>query len=354
MTRIEALLDDKAVRLPDTTTASSESTELAKEPQDEQSRTVVGEHKQTPALSTLPPSSLISLHLGPERRPPAREDGSVYSADTSNLEYVGPRTFLSVCSAPAISWISRQLQDDSFQPVAARLLRNITTRLRPFQSVPLGRKPEPSREDAWRYTAAYFAEAPEAAFGVVNQLRFETMLRKHFQGGHSSEYDAAWYALRNIIFAYGCRILLSKTNAFRKANDESEGWFFNALAVHTDLLYFRTSIMGVQALIIMVCTLNWRVFDVLLSTSRLTSPRRLEDLRCSTCWLLVLPVWRVPKVFIANLVLRGSCTQTNLLTVVGSFGLFIVWTNIYQSAQVDYLFVKASPNSKYMLISLRL
>lgn len=249
LTRIEALLDDKTAHVPDAATFRHEVTGPAEVPQS---------HSIVCRLSGPPPSaSLISLHLGPEQKSPTREDGSVYSADISNLEYVGPRTFLSVCSAPAISWIYNQVQNDSFQPIAARLLQSITARLRPSQSIPLARKPEPSREEALKYTAAYFAEAPEAAFGVVNRLRFEAMLRKHFQGSLLSvENDRAWYALRNVIFAYGCRISLSKTASFSKANDESEGWFFNALAVHTDLLYFHTSIMGVQALTIMVCTLN--------------------------------------------------------------------------------------------------
>lgn len=192
----------------------------------------------------------------PEPPPPAYEDGSVYSAETSNLEYVGPRTFLSICSTPAISWISSRLGSNDFQPIAARLLRDITQRLKPSPSLHLERKPDPLPEDAWRYTESYFSEAPEAAFGILNRTRFESAIRKHYEGSQTMDNDPAWYALRNIVFAYGSRILLSRTLTFEEANKESQGWFLNALAVHTDILYFRTSIVGVLALIVMVSALE--------------------------------------------------------------------------------------------------
>lgn len=99
---------------------------------------------------------------------------------------------------------------------------------------------------------AFFEEALEAAFNVVERSWFESRLRAHLSG--TMPGDKAWYALRNIIWASGCRIALSKMpgSSFREASDTSWGFFENALSVHTEVLFLRASVMGVQALILMV------------------------------------------------------------------------------------------------------
>lgn len=73
--------------------------------------------------------------------------------------------------------------------------------------------------------------------------------------------EPAWYALRNIIYATGSRIHLSKTSTFRAASQVSWEWFENALSVHTEILYFKTSLLGVQALTLMVCTTHISLVD---------------------------------------------------------------------------------------------
>jgi hypothetical protein len=45
---------------------------------------------------------------------------------------------------------------------------------------------------------------------------------------------------------------MCKSATFREANEAAWGWFENALSANNDLLYFRTSFMGVQALTLMV------------------------------------------------------------------------------------------------------
>ena len=81
---------------------------------------------------------------------------------------------------------------------------------------------------------------------------FESRLRAHLNGVNTDD-EPVWYALRNIVYATGSRLHLSKTATFREACQASWGWFENALSVHTEILYFRTSILGVQALTLMVC-----------------------------------------------------------------------------------------------------
>ena len=76
-------------------------------------------------------------------------------------------------------------------------------------------------------------------------------LKGYFDRGVTNA-DPAWYALRNAVYASGCRIELSKYASIQEANQSAWGYFENALSVHTEILYFRASIVGVQALTLMV------------------------------------------------------------------------------------------------------
>jgi hypothetical protein len=100
---------------------------------------------------------------------------------------------------------------------------------------------------------------PDAIFGIVHRPTFESALRTHFRkDGYNSdnEVDPGWYALRNTVYAAGCRILETKSavKGTRTSATTAQSWkyFSNALSVHTDILYYRTSLMAVQALAMMV------------------------------------------------------------------------------------------------------
>lgn len=86
----------------------------------------------------------------------------------------------------------------------------------------------------------------------MNRAWFEARLRSHFEDSHTDD-DPAWYALRNAIYATGARIDVSRKGTFRQAFQTAWLFFSNCLAVHTQLLYFRTSLLAVQALTVMVC-----------------------------------------------------------------------------------------------------
>lgn len=91
------------------------------------------------------------------------------------------------------------------------------------------------------------------SFGVVERTLFEARLHAHFSGAQNSVTDdKAWYALRNVLWAHGCRIVLSKTRTFRETLEASWAFFENALSVHTETFFLHTSLMSVQALILMV------------------------------------------------------------------------------------------------------
>lgn len=100
---------------------------------------------------------------------------------------------------------------------------------------------------------AYFKSAPEAALGIVHRPWFESRLQAHFDGGCTEdEAESSWYALRNAIYACGSRIVLSKESTYQDANRTAWEFFENAMSVHTEIVYYRTSLIGVQALTVMV------------------------------------------------------------------------------------------------------
>lgn len=101
------------------------------------------------------------------------------------------------------------------------------------------------------FKPAFFEESREAAFGIVHRPWFEAKLRDHFVGT-GSDVDPSWYALRNIIYAFGCRIETSNTGSYSAAQRSSWQLFENALSVHSDLLFRQTSVASVQALTLMV------------------------------------------------------------------------------------------------------
>lgn len=83
---------------------------------------------------------------------------------SSKLTSEGPQTTLSICSKPGVKWVNDRLGNEQFGPIAARLVQDITRRLRLLRSVPASRTPEPPAEDAWKYAnGTYFTCRLEAA-----------------------------------------------------------------------------------------------------------------------------------------------------------------------------------------------
>lgn len=109
---------------------------------------------------------------------------------------------------------------------------------------------------------AYFETCIDSVFGVLDRAEFERRLRAHFQGDSSAyplsslAQDKAWYALRNTVYALGCRVSLSQETGpagFVESRTRSWQYFENALAVHTDIIYGRAEVTSVRALVLMVC-----------------------------------------------------------------------------------------------------
>lgn len=98
---------------------------------------------------------------------------------------------------------------------------------------------------------AYFKGAREAPLGIIDRAWFEGRLHAHYSGNRYDD-DPAWYALTNAVFAAGARLEIAKFGNFQAAHDAAWAYFSNCLSVHNELLYFRTSLMGIQAIVVMV------------------------------------------------------------------------------------------------------
>ncbi|EXJ63292.1 uncharacterized protein A1O5_11613 [Cladophialophora psammophila CBS 110553] len=200
----------------------------------------------------MPPPDYQTNPIDPSNSSPSekQEINSVYSCESSNWEYHGPRSYLSICSKPGIQWVSQKIGNPAFQEAAGTLTRDVTRRLKIEKKMSKERTPEPPGSIAWKYAQAYFERAPDAVFGVVNKNWFNARLQSQLNNPNVDD-DPAWYALRNAVYAVGCRFELSGRASFRKAYRTAWSYFENALAVHTELLYFRTSLFAVQALTVM-------------------------------------------------------------------------------------------------------
>jgi len=124
--------------------------------------------------------------------------------------------------------------------------------------------------------AAYFERSVDSIFEVIRRPEFEWQLRGHLDNSYKND-DPAWYAIRNVVYASGCRLHHSSHHAatFSDIQEEAEGYFSNALLVHSQLLLGRPSLQAIRALLAMVggsfLFRRWSEFN----KPRLCSPRDL-------------------------------------------------------------------------------
>lgn len=169
------------------------------------------------------------------------------------LASVGPGSWLSLCSEPGVSWVTERTGDVDFGKIAQRLTPAWNRRWKySDQANPPGGQ-EPDAKTAWRYSTAYFEHCFESIFGVIHRPEFEARLHAHLQPGPPTPLnDVAWYALRNIVYAAGCRQLRLKghtdSTSYVDAQAEAFRYFQNALSVHTDLIYDLSGLEAVRAL----------------------------------------------------------------------------------------------------------
>lgn len=163
---------------------------------------------------------------------------------------------MSFCSDACVTWVCEKTGVSDFAAIARQLTQDISEHLRVDEGTFSERQPEPDQSTAWKYVKAYFDESRDTVFGIISRPVFESRLRAYLEHDldRSLSKDYSWYALRNAVYAAGCRQLLSREKPGPFLIGKGHGWeyFQNALSVHTALIYSRTDLMAVQALAIMV------------------------------------------------------------------------------------------------------
>jgi hypothetical protein len=169
----------------------------------------------------------------------------------SGDELHGPNSYLSVCADPGVRWIESRIGISNFDTCAAEMVSGVSQKLKLHKRLNTERFPEPSEQTARLLTKAYFEESFEATFQTVDQQNFEARLEEQYKCA-SQDDDPAWYALRNIVFAFGCRIVSFKSHSWTEAQESSRGYFENSLSVEPDLLHGPSRMVAIQALLVMV------------------------------------------------------------------------------------------------------
>ena len=170
----------------------------------------------------------------------------------------GPGSYLSICSKSGIEWVAAKTGVADFAQMAGRLNSTVSANLKLASGTGKNREPDPNEQTAWELTRLYFDEDPDAVFGIISRSHFENMLQAQYSkdGQVEALNDLGWYALRNLVFAAGSRLLLVKRSPKCSKesflSSQSWGYFLNALSIHTDLMFCRSSLMAIQALTAMV------------------------------------------------------------------------------------------------------
>lgn len=210
----------------------------------------------------LPNLGLGGLGVGEQSRypsPPMEESiSSIAPPEHEHWEYHGPGSYLSICSKAGVQWVIEQSMIPDFTNVTRNFSREISHVLKLDQPLGLNRTQQPDEDTALEYIRVFFDELPEATFGVALRKSFETRFSAYCRDTRPQslkDYNSEWYALRNIIWAYGARAVQGRsqdTSTFAQASQEGTKYLENALSRLPDLLCCRCSLTAIEALILMV------------------------------------------------------------------------------------------------------
>ncbi|KAH7013830.1 fungal-specific transcription factor domain-containing protein [Ilyonectria destructans] len=206
-----------------------------------------------PPADTIRAQETLQMPVSPPSTA-APDDCASQGVDQENSDPQGCPSYLSICTFPAAEWISRQVGKPEFVASARLLSKEVMQGERLDRVISPERAPEPDIVTASKWTKAYFDNCLDAVFEITDRREFENRLSAHFKGDPNSTSNKSWYALRNIIYASGCRFSLSEASsrtAFTESRTQSWKYFENALSVHTDLLYVNTDLTSIQALLLM-------------------------------------------------------------------------------------------------------
>jgi hypothetical protein len=170
-------------------------------------------------------------------------------------EQLVPASWMSVCSQPGVRWVCQRTGSTDFVESATSLAISLKRRPMVVQDSSLPTEgAELDETTAWTYVQAYFDGSYDALFGIVNRPAFEAQLRDHFNRTTAASDDPLWVALRNVVYAAGCRCHLAKdpSMSFVTARDQAGQYFEKALAVFKDVIFHTKGLTAVQVLALMV------------------------------------------------------------------------------------------------------
>lgn len=174
------------------------------------------------------------------------------------MTLVGFGYWLSICSGPGIAWVRQKIKSNEFDEIAEDLKASWMQQSRLEHTQPSSRCSEPEASLAWLYCKAYFERSVDNLWESVYRPDFERHLRAHFSGKIQYD-DPAWYALRNVVYAGGCRMYRSQFPEVNPSDVQRESWnyFSNSLSVHSELLLTKPTLRSVRALLTMVSSVVW-------------------------------------------------------------------------------------------------
>lgn len=171
--------------------------------------------------------------------------------------------------------------------------------------------------------------------GVINRPAFESQLHAHLENPQSADFeDPVWYAVRNTVYAHGCRIELSDidySSTFAHAHKESWKYFQNALSVTGELFFPREDLGAIQALTLMVCrSPACRLIAFIYADDcRAFTPKASPAFHWRPCFSATLCDWHKSRISIGyRLTTRIQVPTISSWSHVGCFGPSTALKNI--------------------------
>ncbi|OQU98882.1 Fungal specific transcription factor domain-containing protein isoform 2 [Cladophialophora immunda] len=198
-----------------------------------------------------------SRAIGEHSSTNSNDGGDAVTLGSHDLESIIPNHYgfgywLSICSAPGIAWICQKHKSNEFAEIAEEMKASWAQQSKLEHTQPMSQSAEPEPSLAWLYCSAYFERSVDNLWESVYRPDFERHLRAHLSGKVQYD-DPAWYALRNAVYAGGCRIYRSQFPEANPSDVQRESWsyFSNSLSVHSKLLLTKPTLRSVRALLTM-------------------------------------------------------------------------------------------------------
>ena len=205
------------------------------------------------ASSSIVNVQMIQAISSPQCTQMSEDRSMIFAEEDEDKEGQRNSSFLSIFADNAIDWVASQVGESTFMTTARRLA-NVMKSEKLGATMQPDRFPEPDYATALTWTAPFFDRSLDAVYGVVHRASFEAHLVEKYVKNSTTANEPVWYALRNAVFAAGCRIALSSEhspNSFTEARTLAWRYYENALSLHIYLVYCSPGLNAIRALVLM-------------------------------------------------------------------------------------------------------